>query len=209
MRGTANGLPQRIAQIFAYVHALARDHELGGTAIARTRDLNRRLDGRTSGCAWPAANSPFQPFGLAAPPDTKSSLQLHTKTPASQATQKELSSLTPIYPMSPRGLLRHHSSDCPRQRPSVGGYASRSADPTPAARAHLRFDYSWSFESGLLSCSFVSGEARFRVRPACRARQGAADAARRARRSLKTTRDAAAADRRRRFDMHVGFRGRA
>ena len=47
----------------------------------------------------------------------------------------------------------------------------------------------------------VGRQARFRVRRACRARQGAADASRRTRRSLKTARDADAADRRRRFDM--------
>ena len=37
-------------------------------------------------------------------------------------------------------------------------------------------------------------QARFRVRRACRARQGAADASRRTRRSLKTARAAVAAD---------------
>jgi hypothetical protein len=47
----------------------------------------------------------------------------------------------------------------------------------------------------------VGRQARIRVRRACRARQGAADAPRRTRRSLKTARDADAADRRRRFDM--------
>ena len=47
----------------------------------------------------------------------------------------------------------------------------------------------------------VGRQARIRVRRACRARQGAADAPRRARRSLKTARDADAADRHRRFDM--------
>ena len=58
-------------------------------------------------------------------------------------------------------------------------------------------------------CFRVGPWARFRVRRAGRARQGAADAARRARRSLMTARDADAADRRRRFDMRAGFRGRA
>ena len=55
--------------------------------------------------------------------------------------------------------------------------------------------------SGFFVFVRVGRQARFRVRRACRARQGAADASRRTRRSLKTARDADAADCRRRFDI--------
>jgi len=35
------------------------------------RDLNRRLAGRASGFAWPAAKSPVQPCGLSPPAKTR------------------------------------------------------------------------------------------------------------------------------------------
>ena len=35
---------------------------------------------RVSGCAWPAAKSPFQPFGSAAPPGHESGLKPHTNS---------------------------------------------------------------------------------------------------------------------------------
>ena len=54
----------------------------------------------------------------------------------------------------------------------------------------------------ILFVLFVCREDGVRVRRACRARQGAADAPRRTRRSLKSAHGADDAHRRRRFDMH-------
>ena len=48
---------------------------LAGLQSRVPRDLNRRLAGRASGFAWPAAKSPLQPCGLAAQPDTKTRLR--------------------------------------------------------------------------------------------------------------------------------------
>ena len=56
-------------------------------------------------------------------------------------------------------------------------------------------------ETGIGSCVFVRREGGVCVQRACRARQGATDAPRRTRRSLKSGRGAYGADRRRRFDM--------
>ena len=52
---------------------------LAGLQSRVPRDLNRRLAGRALGFARPAAKSPFQPFGLAAPPDTNAAFAAHEK----------------------------------------------------------------------------------------------------------------------------------
>ena len=44
---------------------------LGRAANRAMRDLNRRLAGRSSGFAWPAAKSPLQPCGLSPPAKTR------------------------------------------------------------------------------------------------------------------------------------------
>ena len=44
---------------------------LGRAANRAMRDLNRRLAGRASGFAWPAAKSPLQPCGLSPPAKTR------------------------------------------------------------------------------------------------------------------------------------------
>ena len=53
----------------------ARPRKLAGQQSRVPRDLKRRHAGRASGFAWPAVKSPLQPFGLAAPPDTKARLR--------------------------------------------------------------------------------------------------------------------------------------
>ena len=60
--------------------ANARPRTLAGRRIARCamRDLNRRLGGRTSGFAWPAAKSPLQPCGLSPPAKTRMPHTRHT-----------------------------------------------------------------------------------------------------------------------------------
>ena len=51
---------------------------LGRAANRAMRDLNRRLAGRASGFAWPAARSPLQPCGLSPPAKTRMPHTRHT-----------------------------------------------------------------------------------------------------------------------------------
>ena len=51
---------------------------LAGLQSRVPRDLNRRLAGRASGFAWPAAKSPLQPCGLSPPAKTRMPPTRHT-----------------------------------------------------------------------------------------------------------------------------------
>ena len=82
------------------------------------------------------------------------------------------------------------------RRPFRGAPSAGHESRLRGTRIFTKWRQPWFFVSVR-----VGRQARIRVRRACRARQGAADAPRRTRRSLKTARDADAADRRRRFDM--------
>ena len=81
MQKTANCLHLHIVHIFtSYVCALARDHEPDGAAIALAARFEPSPCRSGFRLAWPAAKSPFRPFGLAAPPDTNAAFAAHEIT---------------------------------------------------------------------------------------------------------------------------------